>query len=49
MSALIWFLEKLALRGELTWSDAEIPIEEHLHIFEQMIFSYLEKIQEQDE
>ena len=43
MSALIWFLEKLALRGELTWSDADIPIEEHLRIFEEMVNAFLEK------
>ena len=43
MSALFWFLEKLALRGELTWSDADIPIEEHLMVFEAMIEAFLEK------
>lgn len=36
-STIIWFLEKLALRGELTWGDPSIPLEEHLRFFEEMI------------
>jgi AcrR family transcriptional regulator len=44
MSTVIWFLEKLALRGELTWSDSSIPLEEHLMLFEEMIIGYLEQI-----
>lgn len=36
-NAVIWFLEKLALRGELTWSDPRIPLDEHLRFFEEMI------------
>lgn len=44
MSSLIWFLEKLALRGELTWSDSSVPLEDHLKIFEAMIFTYLDQI-----
>ena len=43
MSTTIWFLEKLALRGELTWSDAAIPMEDHLRIFEEILMAYLEK------
>lgn len=42
MSTVIWFLEKLALRGELTWSDPSIPLEEHLKLFEEMIMKFLE-------
>jgi len=49
ISTITWFLEKLALRGELTWSDPSIPIEEHLKFFEEMMmrsFDQLEKKQE---
>lgn len=42
LSAAIWFLEKIALRGELTWSDAAMPLEAHLGIFEEMISVYVE-------
>lgn len=42
LSAAIWFLEKIALRGELTWSDAAIPLEAHLGVFEEMITIYIE-------
>ena len=44
-SNMIWFLEKLALRGELTWSDAEVPLEQHLKVFEDMVLAYLDKIE----
>ena len=40
----IWFLEKLALRGELTWSNKEVPLEEHLRIFEDMITGYFDRL-----
>ena len=43
LSTVVWFLEKLALRGELTWSDQSIPLEEHLKLFEEMIVGYIEK------
>jgi len=43
ISTVIWFLEKLALRGELTWSDRSIPLEEHLRAFEDMIIGYIER------
>lgn len=42
LSATIWFLEKIALRGELTWSDAAIPLEAHLGVFEEMVTIYIE-------
>jgi AcrR family transcriptional regulator len=42
-STTIWFLEKLALRGELTWSDQAVPLEEHLKLFEEMIMGYLDR------
>ena len=44
LSTVIWFLEKLALRGELTWSDQSIPIEEHLSLFEEMILGYIDQL-----
>ena len=44
MNTVIWFLEKLALRGELTWSNKEIPLEEHLRIFEDMITGYFDRL-----
>jgi AcrR family transcriptional regulator len=44
MNTVIWFLEKLALRGELTWSDREIPLEQHLKIFEKLILSYFDQV-----
>jgi AcrR family transcriptional regulator len=43
-STVIWFLEKLALRGELTWSDQAIPLQEHLRLFEEMISGYIDQI-----
>jgi AcrR family transcriptional regulator len=43
MNTVIWFLEKLALRGELTWSDQSTPLEEHLKLFEEMIVGYIER------
>jgi AcrR family transcriptional regulator len=43
LSTVIWFLEKLALRGELTWSDQSVPLEEHLRLFEEMILGYIER------
>jgi AcrR family transcriptional regulator len=43
ISTVIWFLEKLAMRGELTWSDRAVPIEEHLRLFEEMILNYIDR------
>jgi hypothetical protein len=37
LNAFTWFLEKLALRGELTWADPAVPLEDHLEFFEKMI------------
>lgn len=42
-STVIWFLEKLALRGELTWSDPTAPLTEHLKLFEEMIVGYIDR------
>ena len=48
-STVIWFLEKLALRGELTWSDQAVPLEEHLKLFEEMIMGYLDRLVDTDD
>ncbi len=45
MNNVIWFLEKLALRGEVTWSDQAIPLEEHLRVFEEMILGYFDRLE----
>jgi len=42
LSTVIWFLEKLALRGEVTWSDETVPLDEQLKLFEEMITGYLD-------
>lgn len=46
VSTVIWFLEKLAMRGELTWSDESTPLNEHLLLFEEMIVGYLDGLME---
>lgn len=48
LSTVVWFLEKLALRGELTWSDPAIPLEEHLKFFEKIILSSFDLLEEQN-
>lgn len=48
LNAFTWFLEKLALRGELTWADPAIPLEEKLDFFEKMILRSFDLL-EQDE
>jgi AcrR family transcriptional regulator len=49
LSTIIWFLEKLALRGELTWADPAIPLEQHLQFFEGMIMRAFDQIEQQDQ
>ncbi len=44
LNTVVWFLEKLALRGELTWSDRAIPLREHLALFEQMIVGFIDRL-----
>ncbi|MBE0699508.1 MAG: TetR/AcrR family transcriptional regulator [Anaerolineaceae bacterium] len=44
LNTITWFLEKLALRGELTWSDKDVPLEEDLRIFEEMIVTYFDRL-----
>jgi AcrR family transcriptional regulator len=43
LSTVIWFLEKLALRGEMTWSSQAVPLETHLQLFEEMILGYIDQ------
>jgi AcrR family transcriptional regulator len=42
LNNLTWFLEKLAMRGELTWSNPSIPLEEHLKNYEEMVMLYID-------
>ena len=42
-NSIIWFLEKLALRGELTWSQSD-SMEEDLRIFEDLVMGYFDKL-----
>jgi AcrR family transcriptional regulator len=44
MNTVIWFLEKVALRGEASWFELGVPLEEQLTIFEEMVTSYLERL-----
>ena len=44
MNTVVWFLEKLALRGELTWAKKEVPLAEHLRVFEEMIMGYFDRL-----
>lgn len=46
LSTITWFLEKLALRGELTWADPSVPLEEHLRFFEEMIMRAFDQLEE---
>jgi AcrR family transcriptional regulator len=48
MNTVTWFLEKLALRGELTWSNQDVPLEEHLKIFEDMVMGYFDRLIEKE-
>ena len=41
---VIWFLEKLALRGELTWSNEGTSLEHSLQVFEDMILGYFDRL-----
>jgi len=47
MSTVIWFLEKLALRGELTWSNQAVPLKAHLAAFEEMITGYIDRLMDE--
>ena len=47
LSTFTWFLEKLALRGELTWSDKQTPLEEHIEFFEKIILRSFDLLEEE--
>jgi AcrR family transcriptional regulator len=49
LTTVIWTLEKLALRGEFTWSDQHTPLENQLLLFEEMILGYIDRRLETDE
>ena len=49
LNTITWFLEKLALRGELTWSDPSVPLETHLAFFENMIMRSFDLLEENNE
>jgi AcrR family transcriptional regulator len=44
LNTVVWVLEKLALRGELTWSKKEVPLQEHLRIFEEMVMGHFDRL-----
>ena len=44
MSSTTWFLEKLAMRGELTWSAGDVLLETHLQLFEEMTLGYIDTL-----
>ena len=44
MTSMLWFLEKLALRGEVTWSGQEFPLDEQLRIYENMVMGYFDRL-----
>jgi AcrR family transcriptional regulator len=48
LDTFTWVLEKLALRGEFTWSDPAIPMERDLEFFEKMIFSALDLLEQEN-
>jgi AcrR family transcriptional regulator len=41
---VVWFFEKLALRGEMTWAGKGVPLEQHLRMFEDMILGYIDRL-----
>lgn len=47
LNAFTWFLEKLALRGEITWSDPALPLEKHLDFFEKIILRSLDLLEQE--
>ncbi len=44
LSAVIWFLEKVALRDDGTGSVQGIPVAEHLHILEEIVTVYVDHL-----
>jgi AcrR family transcriptional regulator len=48
LDTFTWVLEKLALRGEFTWADASIPMEQNLEFFEKLILSALDLLEQEN-
>lgn len=44
LSSVIWFLEKVALRGEVTYYDLGIPLEEQLAIYEEIVMQSFDNL-----
>lgn len=42
VSVVTWFLQKTAMRGELTWHSETVPLSTYLQVFEDMIMVYVE-------
>jgi hypothetical protein len=48
LDTFTWVLEKLALRGEFTWADGSIPMEQNLEFFEKLILSALDLLEQEN-
>ncbi|MBN9390968.1 MAG: TetR/AcrR family transcriptional regulator [Chloroflexi bacterium] len=44
LSSVIWFLEKVALRGEVTYYDLGIPLAEQLAIYEEIVMKSFDNL-----
>jgi AcrR family transcriptional regulator len=44
LNSVIWFLERIALRGGVTMADLDTSLESQLAIFEEMVVGYLERL-----
>lgn len=44
LSSVIWFLEKVAVRGEVLIGAPDVSLTEHLQIFEEMVMVYIEHL-----
>jgi hypothetical protein len=44
LNSVIWFLERVALRGGVTMADADTSLETQLMIYEEMVVGYLERL-----
>jgi AcrR family transcriptional regulator len=49
LNSVIWFLERMALRGGVTMADFDTSLETQLAIFEEMIVGYLQRLPESHE
>lgn len=44
LSSVIWFMEKVAIRGEVIIGTSGVSLRNHLQVFEEMIVSYIEHL-----